>query len=208
MVIPGKKCCKKCLDSAKQRSAERYKRLKLERICKSCSNKMLDLCGIYCLKCRQKKKDTVNVRKNSGLCVTCGKNMQSNGIKCKICYVGYQKTTQQRRNARISQGLCALCDGKRINNRLCLKHFLKFTSRNHLETSKRYKELYDLFLKQNGVCPYTKVKLTLGENASVDHIIPKSRGGKINDVSNLQWVYSNVNKEFFNLIGLIAKNLL
>ena len=134
----------------------------------------------------------------------------------RVPYDSCKNNWEQSKQTRLSDGLCALCDSPRINNRLCVKHFLKITAKTHLRSSKRYQELYDLFVKQDGICPYTKIKLTLGVDASIDHIIPKSRGGKLEDVSNLQWVYCNVNfmksdmleSEFLNLVKLIAKNLL
>jgi 5-methylcytosine-specific restriction endonuclease McrA len=65
-------------------------------------------------------------------------------------------------------------------------------------------------MKQGGICPYTGKILSLGKDASVDHIVPKSRGGST-ELSNLQWVYYQVNfmkgdmfhEEFLELIGLI-----
>jgi hypothetical protein len=213
-AIIGKTSCRKCLDNSKKRAAERYKRIKLERMCKSCPNKVLDTKGVYCASCRQKRKDTWSERKRKGLCITCGKNQKRNGLKCECCYVGCQNNIKENRRERLEKGLCAFCDNPRINNRLCLKHFLKFTSKTHLKSTKRYKELHELFVNQGGICPYTKIKLTLGKDASVDHIIPKSRGGSLEDVSNLQWVYCNVNfmksdmleQEFLDLVKLIAKN--
>ena len=49
-------------------------------------------------------------------------------------------------------------------------------------------QLVELLSTQGGVCPYTKKKLTIGDNASLDHRVPVSKGGN-NHLSNLQWVY-------------------
>ena len=52
--------------------------------------------------------------------------------------------------------------------------------------------LKDILDQQHGICPYTGQQLVIGENASVDHILPRSRGGS-NDPDNLQWVVTQVN---------------
>ena len=96
---------------------------------------------------------------------------------------------------------------------MCLKHYLQFTAKTHLGSFKKYKELEILFQKQNGICPYTGKKLQLGIDTSIDHIIPKSRGGS-KDISNLQWVYYKANfmkqdmftNEFIELAHLISQN--
>lgn len=69
---------------------------------------------------------------------------------------------------------------------------MKSTSDKHLGGRHRWRELLAVFVKQKGKCAYTGELLILGDNASLDHKMPKSRGGE--DVSsNLQWVTWNVN---------------
>lgn len=46
---------------------------------------------------------------------------------------------------------------------------------------------------QGGKCAYTGRELVPGTNASLDHKIPKALGGT-NDLENLQWVETNVNR--------------
>lgn len=60
-------------------------------------------------------------------------------------------------------------------------------------------------------CVYSGRKLILGQNASLDHIIAKSRGGS-ESLDNLQWVDRNVNymkralshDDFLDLVRQIA----
>lgn len=75
-------------------------------------------------------------------------------------------------------------------------------------------ELAAKLVFQNNRCVYSGRILELGINASVDHKIPKFKGGT-DDISNLQWVDANVNvsknclgeEEFFRLIQDIATTL-
>ncbi|MFX5522449.1 HNH endonuclease signature motif containing protein, partial [Acinetobacter baumannii] len=76
-----------------------------------------------------------------------------------------------------------------------------------------WKELRDLLQKQEFKCPYTGDTIVIGENASLDHITPSSRGGQ-STIDNLQWVTATVNNakrdlnhdEFVELIVKIANN--
>ena len=65
------------------------------------------------------------------------------------------------------------------------------------------------------MCPYTNKKLTLGDGTSIDHKVPKSRGGSL-EISNLHWVCTEVNfmkrdmlhEEFLAAVKLIYENRL
>ena len=66
---------------------------------------------------------------------------------------------------------------------------------------------------QNGTCALTGEKLIPGKNASLDHIVPRCRGGG-ND-NNLQWVTkeanyfkrARTNEELIRMSVKIAKHL-
>jgi hypothetical protein len=209
-TVFGCKYCSKCLEKARIRSAARYERLKSQRLCKMCSRPMLADKGIYCENCKIVRSETWFRRKKENICVVCGNRPKTNGLKCESCYLSCQKSTKERCNRKMSAGLCIHCNQPLINKRLCLTHYLKFAAKFHLRTSKRWRELKELFDNQQGICPYTKKKMTLGENASIDHIIPKSRGGTL-EITNLQWVYCKVNimksdmlkDEFIDLVKTI-----
>jgi 5-methylcytosine-specific restriction endonuclease McrA len=69
--------------------------------------------------------------------------------------------------------------------------------------------LDDKFDKQTGICPYTGRHLILGKDASLDHIVPSSKGGT-NDLENLQWVFHKANEMKWNyseeeFLGLVRE---
>jgi 5-methylcytosine-specific restriction endonuclease McrA len=64
-----------------------------------------------------------------------------------------------------------------------------------LGSATRWKELEDLWIKQDGICPYTGSKLILGVDASLDHILPSSRFPEHrHDINNVEWVHYRVNE--------------
>lgn len=186
----GNKTCTLCLERAKKNSAARYVLLKKAKLCKNCNAPTA--IGIYCVECKSKQKNRLKEKIKNNLCVVCGKNNPTNGQKCLGCYTEYQQNKLAKKNRRLAEGKCAFCEDIRIHSTLCLSHYLKFTSKSHFGTVRYWCDLHEKFLDQNGICPYSGRKLVLGVDASLDHIVPKSRGG-INEISNTQWVHLDVN---------------
>lgn len=54
-------------------------------------------------------------------------------------------------------------------------------------------ELSKLWGRQRGLCALTGITLVPGENASLDHVTPRSKGGG-NEISNLRWIDFPVNR--------------
>lgn len=208
----GNKCCLECLEKGRIRSKKYYEQHKIENKCKTC-HVVIGKKSILCENCKKYEKELRNKRKEDGICVTCGISNYTNGFKCEKCYLNYNKSKKEKKEYRLLNGCCAFCDEKRIHTRLCEKHYLQFTSRTHLNTMRDWEALKDIFEKQKGICPYTGKFLTLGLDASIDHIFPKCLGGSLG-LDNLQWVYAPVNfmkadvteDEFFNLVKLIYEN--
>lgn len=75
-----------------------------------------------------------------------------------------------------------------------MTHWFKNVGVPHGLGSKRGIEiLRSLWDEQRGRCAVTGEVLVPGSTASIDHIIPKSRGGS-SDGSNLRWVLLRVNQ--------------
>lgn len=129
-------------------------------------------------------------------------------------YNSYRNTW---RLSQYEKGKCRVCKESRLSDsKYCKKHFLSELAAKHLGTSKRWSELDELFLKQNGRCVYSGRLLILGINASIDHKKPLSKYPELNfDIKNLQWVDSTINRwkgnleesDFIDLINDVFQNL-
>jgi 5-methylcytosine-specific restriction endonuclease McrA len=65
-------------------------------------------------------------------------------------------------------------------------------ARFNLRSGRQWKELETLFETQNGKCAVTGIPLELGSTASVDHIIPRCKGGP-EDITNVRFVHLWIN---------------
>ena len=96
---------------------------------------------------------------------------------------------------KIASGICVSClDLVTCGDRYCFKHWLLSIGNKYgLKLKNGGVELMEaLWNEQSGMCALTGEKLIPGHNASLDHILPRCRGGT-NDKSNLQWVEKRVN---------------
>ena len=76
--------------------------------------------------------------------------------------------------------------------RLCSKHWFRKRARENLGNSELGGAIWGILNKQKYKCAYTGIDLEPGVNASLDHIIPKTKGGS-NDLTNIQWIDKDVN---------------
>lgn len=92
---------------------------------------------------------------------------------------------------RCSTPLTAEC-GTGIVYIQCRQCFFKNMAKLHLGAVKAWEELESLYDAQNGRCRFTGELLILGSNTSLDHRVPKARGGT-SEIGNLQWTTKQVN---------------
>lgn len=111
----------------------------------------------------------------------------------------------------MESGTCHRCDRPVLEGtELCQWHWLQ--GRNNV-TDATPEDLLALFELQEGRCAYTKIELVMGANASIDHIVPRSRGGA-DLIDNVQWVDRQVNNaknnmthdEFIAMCKIIVDN--
>lgn len=136
-------------------------------------------------------KEKYHAHKEQRLC-RCGKILDRNGSLCIECHLKAKESKKSLKENKKNNGICINCPSPRLlSQSYCKQCYLKSLSKSHLDDVNHWKELKQLFTDQH-VCPYTGVELILGDTASLDRVIPKSKGGK-NELNNLQWVYQPMN---------------
>ncbi len=70
---------------------------------------------------------------------------------------------------------------------------MKVLAKNYLGARRRWGELLDKLKAQGHRCALTGAPLKIGSGASIDHIVPQSRGGP-DEIGNLQWVTLEANR--------------
>lgn len=131
----------------------------------------------------------------AGLCNRACSRPRLNGYKC--CAECLNKKRVENRamyHDRLQRGQCPKCHQAAAAGSYCFDHWVQNIGNAHgLGNKNGIKLLRDIWEEQKGVCAVTGTALVPGGNASIDHNIPKSRGGT-NDRSNLRWVLLRVNQ--------------
>lgn len=163
-------------------------------------------CRLHYLKYNSKQRVASLIE--SKKCIQCAEPVDRSGVICTYC-LGINKLARKRRyNYRRSKGNCVYCNSKNnvfISNRsknkiiVCLNCYLKRTAFKAVGNVKSYKNLLEIFEKQNGKCAYTGTSLIIGANADIDHIVPISRGGK-KVIDNVHWIDTRINQMKSNLL--------
>lgn len=132
----------------------------------------------------------------------------------------HDKKYQKKLDQRIKQGKCrrsSTCKAPLAGEtRYCLNHWLALLKNNNHGKLKENKELslLDIWTEQKGRCKITGIKLIPGNTASLDHIVPISKGGT-NKRENLQFIHIALNcmkqdkteEEFKTLLKLLLPSL-
>lgn len=150
----------------------------------------------------------------SGRCVSCPRPPVLGRTCCRGCMRKRSVATRRRQREWAAAGVCSNCGKEKTDPTMCLDCRLKTVARLRYEkavSSGVWLVLKKKWEDQGGRCVYSGEAITPGVNASIDHIVPKSRGGG-DEPANLQWVSLRVNKmkgdmlhdEFLSMCRLIA----
>ena len=163
----------------------------------------------YCSPCREVNKSydlrRRKMLKDSGRCTACGRPVDVESVQgetrrrgnylCVSCQGKVTSATKKNRARKIATGGCGQCCGVgavATVGKVCWRCWLRERAYAATGSSDDWQKLDELWKTQKGLCAYTGERLVAGLNASIDHIIPKARGGALS-INNLQWVTITVN---------------
>jgi hypothetical protein len=123
-------------------------------------------------------------------CRDCGQAHISGKSRCVEC----REKILLSYKSRVENGQCVRCKKKAEVGAFCLNHWFRNIGSAHgLGSKEGVALLKQVWTAQDGKCAVTKQLLIPGHNASLDHIVPTSKGGT-NDRSNLRWVLIAINR--------------
>jgi 5-methylcytosine-specific restriction endonuclease McrA len=191
---------------------ERRKKAKATGMCpQHINNKIVEEFS-SCQECIDKNQQKYITAKMANVCLNHPLRPSSPGsVLCDECL---NTNAERKRNNIIKAKLNGMCihhpTRKAEIGSFCEECWFRDISSNALNTS--WKEIRQLLIDQNFLCIYTGEKLIPGHNASLDHIIPRAKGGECR-LFNVQWVTEAVNcskhdimpDRFLQIIDLIAQ---
>jgi hypothetical protein len=100
---------------------------------------------------------------------------------------------------RVLAGQCVFCKEAATAGAFCQKHWFKNIGTPYkLGNRAGIEFLRRIWDEQSGLCAVTGEKLIPGHNASLDHIVPVSKGGT-STRENLRWVLLEINRAKSNM---------
>src|SRR5258707_9097949 len=148
------------------------------------------------------------------MCVRCGAEPEDRHANCASCRALARAYMTKMRDVAIGSGRCTNCMRRPAEPgirrcRWCIARHVGYVT---LGDSTRVDELLALYEAQRGRCAVTGLPIEIGVTASLDHVVPRSRGGT-HDPNNLRWVLKVVNlakhamtdDEFFRLCRHVAR---
>jgi 5-methylcytosine-specific restriction endonuclease McrA len=112
---------------------------------------------------------------------------------CEACRDTARRSQKAIRERRRADGGCTRCGYPAEVGQLCRRDWFEMMGRNALGSRSHGAALARLWLAQGGRCAYTGRRLVPGVNASVDHVVPRARGGR-DELANLVWCCAEVNR--------------
>lgn len=150
-------------------------------------------------------KKFFDLRITNGLCAECGIENNGDFRKCLGCRKKDNVRTSLRRKERRlkgeSENTCTKCGKPRIGKiKLCRRCYFQNVAQSNLGSSSFALALESKLIEQEYRCYYSKEILVLGENASVDHLKPKSRfPNEFGSLNNVVWCLDTINSMKWDL---------
>lgn len=104
----------------------------------------------------------------------------------------YNKNWSVKQN---NLGFCRFCNNEKIENqKTCTICYLKIMAKNNLNDRSLHEKLYEKLIEQEFKCYLSGRQLILGFNASIDHVIPRSKNKELSkDIDNIKWCDKSLN---------------
>lgn len=154
---------------------------------------------LYCVKCADKRNNRgisrFEKRKLENKCIRCVEQLDGDSKwHCISCLKKIEIKRKLKEQKRKENKECISCKKKETElfSFRCEICYLKTIACANLKNTSLWVELLSLFKKQNGKCVLSGRTLKFANNASVDHIIPLSKGGT-HVIENLRWIDLTVN---------------
>lgn len=204
----NKKTCAACCNASVARW--RAKKLK-DGYCIKCCKNFPTGDNSHCEDCLKYKRDRREARKANSRCPDCSEATGDGNRLCGKCRSRKTELEKQRRHALVASGKCYRCRAETVPmNSRCERCVFRDLAWDHLGAKSDWLTLKSIWDSQDGICPYTGIRMTLSES-DLDHVIPRCDGGT-NDPGNLQFVLSAVNRmkwdnserDFLLLVRMIA----
>lgn len=180
---------------------QRRAHLRREGLCTSCGRLPVAEGHVRCDSCERESRKMIvrkqRARAGSGLCVLCDSSVVPGRQKCARHLEQARLAVARKRRDRISRGLCCQCDRPATAGQYCRDHWFRSIASLH-GGALNAAAIRGLFDDQGGRCALTGRELTPGVNASLDHRVPRSLGGK-HELGNVRWVDLRANLAKQNL---------
>ena len=174
-----------------------------EGLCKDCGTERgADGTSLLCRPCATKHSARASATKaalraqwvaDETACNSCGATLLVATFKnCELCRVRqrgrYHSSDKGRRSSKRGTGVCVVCPRPSTHaSDYCRDHWLSNSLAKYGFARSQYSAMWAKLEAQGFRCYYTGVELVPGINASLDHRIPRSRGGDSLDPDNCVW---------------------
>lgn len=194
-----RRVCKGCVEISRK---ARFDKRKESGICSQCEEPRSGtslLCESHRTRTAERLVQMKRDRRRAGLCVDCGERAIDGVRYCEQHRARSSAWRRARAIASLGRGICSRC-AKRplVTGSLCESCWWKGLTRSHGLPVRRVLELQELLHSQSFRCALTGDILRIGENISLDHVMPSSVGGS-DETSNLRFVTLAANRAKSNL---------